>query len=367
MKISDIMTSNVFTLLSDDTIGKALNIMSNKRINQIPIIDRYGKYQGMVFAKDFLNVNVTTSSKLKNFVRMTPVLSPSDNIKRCTRLVVTTGNRALPVVENSKLIGILSETDVILQTDFGNTLVDNVIAGAIVIEDDTTLDSALAKMRRYNISRLPVINFKGDLTGIVNALDRAKIMATPKQRIAKDSRISSMTAAVSQVKVRDIMRKTIPVKMGTKLRDVLEHFKEYEELVVVEDKIKPIGIVTPRDALEITLPRQGHPSINIANVSDYEVRRTIKDHIARFLKKIHGKREDVKSVLVYADKYKTRKYSLRVRLISTRHVIGAKAVGYDPLSATKKLVSVLDGRIRTEGGKKSIQRPQQRSGKYLLV
>jgi predicted transcriptional regulator len=41
MKVSDIMTSNVFTLLSDDTIGKALNIMSNKRINQIPIIDRY--------------------------------------------------------------------------------------------------------------------------------------------------------------------------------------------------------------------------------------------------------------------------------------------------------------------------------------
>ena len=98
MKVSDIMTSNVLTLLSDDTIGKALNIMSNKRINQIPIIDRYRKYLGMVFAKDFLNVNITTSSKLKNFVRMTPVLNPSDNTKRCTRLVVTTGNRALPVV-----------------------------------------------------------------------------------------------------------------------------------------------------------------------------------------------------------------------------------------------------------------------------
>jgi CBS domain-containing protein len=282
-----------------DTIGKALNIMSNKRINQIPIIDRYRKYQGMVFAKDFLNVNITTSSKLKNFVRMTPVLNPSDNTKRCTRLVVTTGNRALPVVENSKLIGILSETDVILQTDFGNTIVDNVMAGAIVIENDTALDTALAKVRRYDISQLPVINSKGDLTGVINALDRAKIMATPKQRIAKDSRISSMTAAVSQVKVGDIMRKTIPVKMGTKLRGVLEHFKEYEELVVVVvDKTKPIGIVTPRDALEITLPRQGHPPINIANVSDYEVRRTIEGHMARFLKKIHRKCEDVQSVLV---------------------------------------------------------------------
>ena len=163
------------------------------------------------------------------------------------------------------------------------------------------------------------------------------------------------------------MRKTIPVKMGTKLKDVVESFKEYEELVVVGDKRKPIGIVTPRDALEITLPRQDHPPINIVNVSDYQVRRTIEEHITRFLKKIHGKREDIQSVLVYADKYKTRKYSLRARIISTRHVIGAKAVGYDPLSATKKLISVLDGRIRTEGGKKARQKPQQRSGKYLLI
>ena len=63
----------------------------------------------MVFAKEFCKVNAMTSSKLKNSVRMTPVLSPTDSIKRCTRLVVTTGNRALPVVENSKLIGIISE------------------------------------------------------------------------------------------------------------------------------------------------------------------------------------------------------------------------------------------------------------------
>jgi CBS domain-containing protein len=32
------------------------------------------------------------------------------------------------------------------------------MAKAIVIEDDIRLHSVLAKMRRYNISRLPVIN-----------------------------------------------------------------------------------------------------------------------------------------------------------------------------------------------------------------
>jgi hypothetical protein len=106
------------------------------------------------------------------------------------------------------------------------------------------------------------------------------------------------------------------------------------------------------------LPRRDHPSINIANASDHETRRTIEEHMARFLKKIHGKRENVQSVIVYADKYKTRKYSLRAKLIFTKHVVGAKAVGYNALSATKKLISVLDRRMKSERGKKSRQRQQ---------
>jgi CBS domain-containing protein len=229
---------------------------------------------------------------------------------------------------------------------------------AIVTEDDTPLDTALAKMRRYNISRLPVINSKGVLKGVINALDRAKIMSMAQERIPKFSRISSATAPAKQVKVRDIMRKTIPVKVGTELRDLVENFKEYEEIVVVAEEGKPIGIVTARDALEITLPRQEHPHINIANVSDYDVRKTIEEHVGKFVRKIHGKRESIQSVLVYVDKYKIRKYSMRVRLISATRVIDAKAVDYDPLSVSKKLVSVLDRRLKSERGKKGRQRQQ---------
>src|SRR5262249_50373824 len=161
-----------------------------------PIIDKYEKYQGMVFAKNFLNASAARSSKLKNLVVKTPILSQTDSIKTSAGLIVTTGIRALPVVEDSKLVGIVSETDVILKTGFGNTSVDNVMVKAIVIEDDVRLDSALAKMRKYNISRLPVINSKGDLIGIINALDRAKIMATPQERISKKSRASSRKSAV---------------------------------------------------------------------------------------------------------------------------------------------------------------------------
>ena len=207
---------------------------------------------------------------MKNLVVKTPVLRPTDSIKRSTRLIVTTGIRALPVVKDSKLVGIISETDLILRSDFGNTPVDNVMAKAIVIEDDVRLDSALAKMRRHNISRLPVIDSNGNLIGIVNALDRAKIMAIPQERISKKSRATSRKSAVKLAKVRDIMKKTVPVRMGTKLGDVLKIFKEHDEIVVVGDKKKPVGIFTARDALKNNPSPTRSPTTNIANVTDRE-------------------------------------------------------------------------------------------------
>ena len=95
MKISEIMTDDPITLSSDYTMAKALSIMYEKRINQIPIIDKYEKYQGMVFAKDFLNISATASSKLNNYVVKTPVLNPTDNIKRLSVNRARTGNKSI--------------------------------------------------------------------------------------------------------------------------------------------------------------------------------------------------------------------------------------------------------------------------------
>ncbi len=358
MNISDIMVDKVFSLTLDDTAAKALNMMYENNINQLPVTDNDGTYVGMIFAKEFLSLNTTPSSKLKNLIAKTPILNPGDTIEKCTQLIVTTGNRALPVVEKGKLISIVSETDVTLTGNFGHAGVDEVMSGAIVIEENSTLANSLTKMRRYNISRLPVIQSNGILTGIINALEIAKIMATPKERIGKAPGLRALTSgtAIREVKVKDIMRKAISVERGTKLNSLVlvESFKRNEEIVVVGDG-RPIGIVTPRDALEITLPHRNEPSIHIAHV-DGDARRTIEEHMARFLKKIQGKLENIQSVIVYADKHKTRKYSVRARLIAARRVIDAKAVGYDPISASKELISKLDRQIRSEHSQKLKQR-----------
>jgi CBS domain-containing protein len=89
-------------------------------------------------------------------------------------------------------------------------MVDEVMSGAIVIEGDTTLGNALSKMRRYNISRLPVIKLNGVLIGTITALDIAKLIATLIDRPSKSPGVGTMTT-IRDAKVKDVMRRAISV------------------------------------------------------------------------------------------------------------------------------------------------------------
>jgi len=348
MLVSEIMVAEVFTLAAEDTVAKALNLMADRAVNQVPVVDGGGKYVGMIFAKQLLNSTAQPSSKLKSYIVNTSALGPDHDVEKAARLVLGSGNRALPVVEKGALAGIVSETDLVSTADFGHATVDEVMSGAIVIEEDTSLADAVSKMRRHNISRLPVINTRGMLRGTLSILDVGRIIAKPRERTSKSAAISGGTAAIKNVKVKDIMRRAVSVERGTKLNALADHLKRNEEVIIVGDG-RPMGIVTPKDVLELILPKEsGEPIIQMAHLEDGQDRAEIQAQLARFLKKIQGKLGDVRSVVVYADKHKTRKYSIRTRLITSRGVIDAKAVGYDPLSASKELIARLDRRIKSE-------------------
>ena len=350
MKVSDIVAHKVITANPDDTASRALKLMYENNSSHLPVVDDKGNFLGMVYAKQFLTVNAMPSSKLKNFITKTPLLNVTDTIEKSVELFMTTGKNVLPVFQDGKLYSTISENDVVLTSDFGHATVDQIMSGAIVVEDQSTLSNALSKMRRYNISRLPVINSTGILIGVVAARDVANLISVPRERASKSPGIGT-AVAVRDIKVKEIMRKASSVEPGTRLNSLIEKFRTTDEVIVVGNG-RPIGIITPKDALELILPKRSEPSIHIAHIDEDNVRREIEEQFSRFLKKIQGKLENIQLVMVYADKHKTHKYSLRARTITDKGVIDAKAVGYDALSACKELISRLERRIKSEHSQK---------------
>ncbi|MBW1836500.1 MAG: CBS domain-containing protein [Deltaproteobacteria bacterium] len=146
----DIMTKDVITVSPDTEILVATNILLEKHINGVPVLDDAGNLVGILCQSDLivqqkkiptpslftlLNgfIPLTSQKKIEKEVRkiaaitvaqaMTPnpvVVSPDTTIEAVAALMVDSSYHTLPVVDEGKLIGIIGKEDV-LRTLMGKT------------------------------------------------------------------------------------------------------------------------------------------------------------------------------------------------------------------------------------------------------
>ncbi|MBY9006826.1 MAG: CBS domain-containing protein [Candidatus Lokiarchaeota archaeon] len=103
-------------------------------------------------------------------------ITPNEKISATELLMVRKNIGGLPVVEsnkNKKLIGIITQRDIRLarfamSLDKPNTLVSDLMTSEpyIIKESDTLIDT-LKKMFDNNVERIPVVNDKNELIGLV--------------------------------------------------------------------------------------------------------------------------------------------------------------------------------------------------------
>jgi CBS domain-containing protein len=118
---------------------------------------------------------------------MTPTvetLSPSQPISEAARTMRLGDIGAVPVVEDGRLVGMLTDRDIVVRAVAEGTDVNTVQVGAVASRDpvttapDSGLDDALAVMARHRIRRLPVVE-DGKLVGVLAQADVA-LEATKK-------------------------------------------------------------------------------------------------------------------------------------------------------------------------------------------
>lgn len=116
MKIKDIMTQNVATLNSADTVEKAAQLMREHDIGAIPVCDQE-KVIGVVTDRDIALRTVAegqnaTSQTVRSVMTTTPVIGkPEMDVREAARIMKERQIRRLPVVENGNLVGIVSLGD----------------------------------------------------------------------------------------------------------------------------------------------------------------------------------------------------------------------------------------------------------------
>lgn len=126
MYVKQFMTTRVFTVSPDDNIADTMALMREKEINRLPVVEK-GKLVGIVTDGDLREVSPSPATTLSIFelnylVGKTPIrdvavkkvitCSPDSKIEEAALLMRNHGIGALPVVEDDKLVGIVTETDI---------------------------------------------------------------------------------------------------------------------------------------------------------------------------------------------------------------------------------------------------------------
>jgi len=126
--ISTIMTTNVIFVAERDQLSRVRNIFDQHRIHHLPVV-RSGEVVGIISKSDLLlflkgagkdsTEKIINESRLKNYTAETIMtkgvgkLEPSDRINVALDIFSKNLFRALPVVENHKLVGIVTPHNII--------------------------------------------------------------------------------------------------------------------------------------------------------------------------------------------------------------------------------------------------------------
>ncbi len=126
MFIRNRMTKNPFTISSDTTIADAVALFREKKFRRFPVVDK-GKIVGMLSKADIQTVSPTKATSLSIF-ELNYLLSKLTVKEAMTKKVITIDadclleeaaivmreNKisSLPVLENGKLVGIITESDI---------------------------------------------------------------------------------------------------------------------------------------------------------------------------------------------------------------------------------------------------------------
>ena len=109
---------SVWTIDSNATVIAAIRLMDEKNVGALPVVDN-GRLVGIVSERDYTRKVILKERSSQEILvseimtRQLLTVAPSDSVTECMRIMTEKRVRHLPVLEGTKLVGILSIGDVV--------------------------------------------------------------------------------------------------------------------------------------------------------------------------------------------------------------------------------------------------------------
>jgi len=116
-------------------------------------------------------------------------VSPTDCLETVFALRKSKGIGSFPVVENGKIVGILTQRDLMFVSDSRKKVSDFMTSKVVSIDHEPSVDEAKEILHKHRIEKLPVVDKKGRLVGMLTATDIRKQEQFPNAAKDKKGRL----------------------------------------------------------------------------------------------------------------------------------------------------------------------------------
>lgn len=138
MKVKQVMKTDIITVNKNQTYREVVKILLKKRLSGLPVVDDQGKLVGLISEKDLFRVlypfyrsfyehpelymdleeredkicEIADDPIAKFMTKEVYVISPEAPIMKAGALMLAKNVNRLPVVENGKLVGLVTRRDI---------------------------------------------------------------------------------------------------------------------------------------------------------------------------------------------------------------------------------------------------------------
>jgi len=279
MNIADIATTEFIEVDAGTRMGKVRSQFENGNPKGI-IVTNDGDYEGVISEREILQSHVEDDAKVSALTKPSrstpsPKVDRQEDVRETARVLVESNAKVAPVFEHGELWGVISNDD-ILEAVLDNldalTVEDIYTDDPVTLREDDGVGKAINLLREHGISRLPILNENGYLSGVVTTHDIADFVIRKSDTTTTGDRVGD-SQRMLDVPVYDIMNSPVETTtLDATAKEAAEAMlkDDYAGLMVTpaDDDRVVIGIITKTDILRaLTFTEEEHMDVQITNIS----------------------------------------------------------------------------------------------------
>ncbi|MHA1912386.1 MAG: CBS domain-containing protein [Candidatus Kariarchaeaceae archaeon] len=279
MQIKEIMTENPVYIEVPGTRDQIMEKINEHKHFTLPVCKAGTKeLVGIVSGADLIAKQQSTQIAMLMTSRPMTV-RPDDDIDKLIALILETGHRRLPVVDDGNLVGLVTVTDirnkVIAHRDVTDPVEPYVIKNTPIVWDKTPLTVVAEQMRMFeHIKMVPCVDKKCQLTGVFTYHDFLTVseIVRSEEKIETSSfgegetgswdssaivLIASQTFTLPDIPVSEIMSKEIiTAYAGASIQEVAKKMRknDIDAMPIINASGSLIGIIRDIDLLKPLKP-----------------------------------------------------------------------------------------------------------------